>query len=87
MNNINKIHIEIVRDFNRLYYANVTYDIPIQPEIGLPHKRVYDLPELVDYRALKKAIKEKTGFTLPSVKTLYFEKYGRKSYAYIVSNI
>lgn len=65
--------LEIVRDFDGTYYANMQVE----------GKRVEDLPEHVDYNALKKAIREKTGIVILKRKDMFFEKLGRKHYAYI----
>ena len=69
---MNKIKIEIVRDFDGTYYANVTNNDEL----------IKDLPEYVNYSTLKKAIKGKINFELPLLKTLKFEKLHRKAYAY-----
>ena len=68
----NKIRVEMVRDFDNTYYANMTIDGEI----------VKGLPEYVDYRTLNKAIRNQTGFCILRMKDLRFKKYGRKSYAY-----
>lgn len=68
-----RIFIEIVKDFDNLYYANIT----------LNGNSVKGLPEYVGYVELKKAVKEKLGYTLPNLKDLKFEKSGRKCYAHI----
>lgn len=70
---MNKIIVEIVRDFDGLYYANVS----VNGEI------IHGLPELVDYRTLKTAIKEKINFEILPKKALSFERSGRKQYALI----
>lgn len=72
----NKLVIEIVKNRDGSYYANVTMN----------NEWVKGLPEYVSYRTLRSAVKEKTGFTLPSVKTLHFETISRKKYANINKN-
>jgi transcription initiation factor IIE alpha subunit len=64
---------EVVRDFDRTYYANMYVD----------GNMVKDLPEYVDYKTLKEAIKQKTGIEILKCKDMIFEKYGRKYYAFI----
>lgn len=62
---------EVVRDFDGTYYANISVD----------GTRVSGLPEYVNYRTLKKAIKEQCELELPPVKDLEFQRIGRKFYA------
>lgn len=64
---------EIVMDFDGRYYANLFID----------DKLFEDLPEYVDYRTLRKAIKEKTGIELVNQKELIFYRFGRKRYAHL----
>ena len=64
--------VEIVKDHDGSYYANVTIN----------GKMVGGLPEYVPYRKLKAAIKENCGIELPSLSTLDFHCIGRKKYAY-----
>lgn len=64
-------HMEIVKDFDGTYYANMSIDGDIKG----------DLPEYVSYRKLKAAIKKQYGIELPNVGALTFEKLGRKQYA------
>ena len=66
--------IEIVRDFNNVYYVNMTAD---------NGEYVKGLPEYVGYMDLKKAVKCLTGCELPTLKSLTFEGNGRKKYAHI----
>ena len=66
--------IEIVRDFNNVYYVNMT------AETG---EYVKGLPEYIGYKELKKAVKCFTGCELPTLKSLTFEGKGRKQYANI----
>lgn len=66
-----KLVCELVRDFDGTYYANISVD----------GNRVSDLPENIDYRTLKKAIKEQYRVELPLVKDLVFQRIGRKSHA------
>lgn len=66
--------IEIVRDFNNVYYVNMT------AETG---EYVKGLPEYIGYKELKKAVKCFTGCELPALKSLTFEGKGRKQYAHI----
>ena len=71
--NHRKILVEIVKDFDGRYYANMT----INGEL------VRDLPEYVDYNTLRNCIKEHYHFELIRAKELIFEKIGRKQYAYM----
>ena len=64
---------EVVRDFDGTYYANMTIE----------GKSVDGLPEYVDYKTLKEAIKNKTGIEILKCKDMIFEKFGRKYYALI----
>lgn len=66
-----KISVEVVRDFDNSYYVNVVKDGEI----------VKGLPEYVDYRTLKTAIRNQTGFEMLPLKALTFKQYGRKQYA------
>lgn len=70
---MNKISVEIVKDFDGSYYANVVKD----------DEYFNGLPEYVDYKTLKKAIKEHVDFKISSLKELNFERCGRKQYAQI----
>lgn len=67
-----KIDVEIVRDFDGTYYANVSKNGEL----------VDDLPEYVNYRTLKKAIRDKINFQILPMKALKFERFGRKEFAY-----
>lgn len=77
-NNIENVtvnyRIEIVRDFNNVYYVNMTAD---------NGEYVKGLPEYIGYKELKKAVKCFTGCELPTLKSLTFEGNGRKQYAHI----
>ena len=66
-----KWHCEIVMDFDGRYYANLYVD----------DKKIEDLPHYVNYRVLRKAIKEKTGIEIVNQRELIFIKFGRKRYA------
>ncbi len=66
-----KVAIEIVRDFDNTYYANIT--IGDEPVLGLP--------EYVSYTTLKKAVLAEVGIPLPNVSMLNFQRLGRKEYA------
>ena len=66
-----KWHCEIVMDFDGRYYANLYVD----------DKKIEDLPYYVNYRILRKAIKEKTGIEIVNQRELIFIKFGRKRYA------
>lgn len=64
------LFVEIVKDIDGSYYANVNYN----------GYTVWGLPEYVTYKELKKAFKEKIGYTLPNLSELPFRSYGRKYY-------
>ena len=66
-----KWHCEVVMDFDGRYYANLYVD----------DKKIEDLPAYVNYRVLRKAIKEKTRIELLNQKELLFCRFGRKRYA------
>lgn len=66
----NKYDVEIVKD-NGTYYANISHNGEL----------IKGLPEYVNYRALKQAIFEKTGFSILPMKALKFDRVGRKHYA------
>ena len=66
--------IEIVRDHDGTYYANVTKN----------GEYINGLPEYVDYNTLKTAIADHTGVILPPAGCLHFEKLGRKSYSTVI---
>lgn len=68
------IRIEIVRDFDSTYYANL-YDSK-----GCSHNLS---KEYTDYRTMKSLCKHEYGVSLPNLSELAFERHGRKSYAYI----
>lgn len=68
------ISVELVRDFDGTYYANVHED----------GKVVEGLPEYVSYRTLKKAIMDKIGFVVVPVGCLKFQRVGRKEYAFFL---
>ena len=68
-----KWFLEVVQDFDGSYYANLTIDaIPVK-----------GLPEYVDYKTLKNAIKEQTGIVILNKNDMKFQQNGRKKYAYI----
>ena len=69
----NLYSVEVVRDFDGKYYANVAHNGVIVP----------GLPEYVDYKALKESISIKAGFEMPPLKSLRFNRVGRKHYAYL----
>ena len=69
---MNKIDVEIVRDFDGTYYANIVKN----------NELVDGLPEYVNYRTLKQAIRDKINFQILPLKALKFERLGRKQYAY-----
>lgn len=54
---------EVIKDFDGRYYANMYVN----------GNYVSDLPEYVDYRTLKNAIKEKTGIEILKHKDMIFE--------------
>ena len=64
---------EIVKDFDGKYYANMTIE----------NNKIEGLPEYVDYKTLKEAIRTKTGIEILKCKDMFFEKCGRKHYAFI----
>mgnify|MGYP001312239469 CR=1 FL=1 len=68
---MNKYDVEVVRDYNGLYYANMFKN----------GERVTGIPEYVNYRTLKKEIEHLTGFSILPMKTLKFKRVGRKQYA------
>lgn len=68
------VRVEIVRDFDKSYYANL-YD-----ENGGSHSLS---KEYTDFRTLKTLCKKEYGVNLPNLSQIELEKYGRKSYAHI----
>lgn len=70
---MSKWFIEIVKDFNGVYYCNLT----------VAGELIKELPEYVDYNTLKEAIRLKTGIKILPRNKLVWQKDGRKSYAYI----
>ena len=68
------VRVEIVRDFDKSYYANL-YD-----ENGGGHNLS---KEYTDFRTLKTLCKKEYGVNLPNLSQIEFETHGRKSYAYI----
>lgn len=66
----NTYHLEIVKDHDGSYYANLT----------IAGRLVAGLPEYVPYRKLKAEIKEKYGIELPTLKNLELKQFGRKWY-------
>ena len=66
-------YCELVRDFDGTYYANLTID----------GAHVDGLPENVNYKTLKEAIRQRTGIQMIPVSHMYFCKLGRKQYAII----
>lgn len=66
-----RLFVEIVKDFDGSYYANVNYN----------GYSVLGLPEYVTYKELKRAFAEKIGYKLPNLAELSFKSYGRKYYA------
>lgn len=68
---MNKIDIEIVRDFDGTYYVNMFKNGDM----------INGLPEYVNYRTLKKEIKNITGFEILPMKALKFKSRNRKQYA------
>lgn len=68
-----KTFIEVVRDFDGSYYANMLQD----------GKRVEGLPENVDYKTLREGIKQIAHFEILPCNQMLFSQFGRKSYAYI----
>lgn len=68
------VRVEIVRDFDKSYYANL-YD-----ENGGDHNLS---KEYTDFRTLTSLCKKEYGVNLPNLSQMEFETHGRKSYAYI----
>lgn len=67
------VRVEIVRDFDGSYYANL-YDA---------NGNGYSLSEeYTDFRTLKTLCKKEYGICLPNLSQIEFENHGRKSYAY-----
>lgn len=67
------VRVEIVRDFDGSYYANL-YDA---------NGNSYSLSEeYTDFRTLKTLCKKEYGVCLPNLSQIEFENHGRKSYAY-----
>lgn len=69
------IFVEIVKDFDNSYYANVSIN----------EESIRGLLEYVDYKTLKKDVKNQLELKLPSLKNLKFSRYGRKQYAYFIN--
>ena len=63
-------NVEIVRDFNGLYYCN----------LFINGEQVRDMPEYVQYDVLLEAIYDNIGVKLTDIE--FTEHIGRKSYAY-----
>lgn len=68
------VRVEIVRDFDKSYYAN------LYNENGVCHNLS---KEYTDFRTLKTLCKKEYGVNLPNLSQIGFETHGRKSYAYI----
>ena len=68
------VRVEIVRDFDKSYYAN------LYNENGVCHNLS---KEYTDFRTLKTLCKKEYGVNLPNLSQIEFETHGRKSYAYI----
>lgn len=68
------VRVEIVRDFDKSYYAN------LYNENGVCHNLS---KEYTDFCTLKTLCKKEYGINLPNLSQIEFETYGRKSYAYI----
>ena len=71
----NRWYMEIVQDFNGLYYAN----------LWIEGQLVEGLPEYVDYKTLRTTIWDKTNIHIFNRKDMIFEGFGRKKYAHIDS--
>lgn len=70
------VRVEIVRDFDSTYYAN----------LYVGNGGCHNLSkEYTDFRTLKTLCKKEYGVNLPNLSQIEFEKHGRKSYAYISS--
>lgn len=67
------VRVEIVRDFDGSYYAN------LYNENGVCHNLS---KEYTDFRTLKTLCKKEYGVCLPNLSQIEFENHGRKSYAY-----
>lgn len=68
------VRVEIVRDFDKSYYAN------LYNENGVCHNLS---KEYTDFRTLKTLCKKEYGVNLPNLSQIGFETHGRKSYAYL----
>ncbi len=68
------VRVEIVRDFDKSYYAN------LYGENGGCHNLS---KEYTDFRTLTSLCKKEYGVNLPNLSQMEFETHGRKSYAYI----
>lgn len=69
-----KWFLEVVQDFDGSYYANLTVDAML----------VKGLPEYVDYKTLRNAIKDKTEIDIPNKGDVIFQQNGRKHYAFLM---
>lgn len=69
----NKWFMEIIQDCSGTYCVNLIRG-------GEP---VTGLPEHVDYKTLKEAVRTKTGICIPNRNALKFQQEGRKKYAFI----
>lgn len=66
--------IEIVQDFDGTYYCSMT---------TCGKDGVEGIPEYVDYKTLRDAIREITRIEIPARNKLHWTQLGRKRYAYI----
>ena len=69
--------IEIVRDFNKKYYANAYLDDDF----------VRGIPEYVPFPVLKQAVRRYVGIQLPRATDLKWSRIGRKQYAYFTKEV
>lgn len=75
--------IEIVQDFDGLYYANMTTGGKDSAGVFHEPHHVTGLAEYVNYKTLSESIKHITGVSIPNRKSLFWFGKGRKRYAYI----
>lgn len=75
--------MEIVQDFNGLYYANMT--MAGRDSLGIYHEpyRVNGLAEYVNYKTLVESIERVTGVRILKRNALFWFGNRRKKYAYL----
>ena len=72
-----KASVEIVRDFNKKYYASAYLD----------DEPVHGLPEYVSFPALRQAVRYHVGICLPNAQQLEWTRMGRKQYAHFSGEV